>query len=96
VNVNISKGAFWERTLPFIKIAPENPVLWTGLKGASAKSRKNLNQMLKRVQHDNRVRVSFFCHPELVSGSRFLVLRIWVLKPRPVGGVLYFLFFKTA
>ena len=38
---------------------------------------------LKRVQHDNRVRVSFFCHPELVSGSRFLVLRIWVLKPRP-------------
>jgi len=46
--------------------------------------------MLKRVQHDNRVRVSFFCHPELVSGSRFLVLRIWVLKPRPVGGALYF------
>ena len=45
--------------------------------------------MLKRVQHDNRVRVSFFCHPELVSGSRFLVLRIWVLKPRPVGGALY-------
>jgi hypothetical protein len=41
-------------------------------------------------KHDNRVRVSFFCHPELVSGSRFLVLRIWVLKPRPVGGVLYF------
>ena len=34
------------------------------MKGVSAKSRKNLNQMLKRVQHDNRVRVSFFCHPE--------------------------------
>jgi len=33
---------------------------------------------------------SLFCHPELVSGSRFLVLRIWVLKPRPVGGVLYY------
>jgi hypothetical protein len=32
----------------FIKIAPENPVLWTGMKGVSAKSRKNLNQMLKR------------------------------------------------
>jgi hypothetical protein len=25
----------------FIKIAPENPVLWTGMKGASAESRKN-------------------------------------------------------
>ena len=24
----------------FIKIAPENPVLWTGMKGASAESRK--------------------------------------------------------
>ena len=69
--------------LEFIKIGPENTVLWTGMKGVSAKSRKSLNQMLKRVQHDNRVRVSFFCHPELVSGSRFLVLRIWVLKPRP-------------
>jgi len=73
----------------FIKIAPENPVLWMGMKGVSAKSRKNLNRMLKQVQHDNRVRVSLFCHPELVSGSRFLVLRVWVLKPRLVGGVLY-------
>jgi hypothetical protein len=27
--------------LKFIKIAPENPVLWTGMKGASAESRKN-------------------------------------------------------
>ena len=78
--------------LEFIKIGPENTVLWTGMKGVSAKSRKSLNQMLKRVQHDNRVRVSFFCHPELVSGSRFLVLRIWVLKPRPVGGVLHLKF----
>jgi hypothetical protein len=25
----------------FIKIAPKNPVLWTGMKGASAKGRKN-------------------------------------------------------
>jgi hypothetical protein len=25
----------------FIKIAPENPVLWTGMKSASAVSRKN-------------------------------------------------------
>jgi hypothetical protein len=37
----------------FIKIAPENPVLWTGMKGASAKGRKRFNEMLKRVQHDN-------------------------------------------
>jgi hypothetical protein len=35
--------------LNFIKIAPENPVLRTGMKGVSAKSRKNLNQMLKRA-----------------------------------------------
>jgi len=26
--------------LKFIKIAPENPVLWTGMKGVSAESRK--------------------------------------------------------
>jgi hypothetical protein len=32
-----------------IKITPENPVLWTGMKGVSAKDRKNLNQMLKRA-----------------------------------------------
>jgi hypothetical protein len=25
----------------FIKTAPENPVLWTGMKGVSAESRKN-------------------------------------------------------
>jgi hypothetical protein len=36
-----SKGwvtRFW--ALTFIKIAAENPVLWTGMKGASAESRK--------------------------------------------------------
>jgi hypothetical protein len=33
----------------FIETAPENPVLWTGMKGVSAKGRKNLNQMLKRA-----------------------------------------------
>jgi len=27
--------------LEFIKLASENPVLWTGMKGASAGSRKN-------------------------------------------------------
>jgi len=26
--------------IPFIKTAPENPVLWTGMKGASAEGRK--------------------------------------------------------
>jgi hypothetical protein len=30
---------FWIEN--FIKTAPENPVLWTGMKGASAESRKN-------------------------------------------------------
>jgi hypothetical protein len=28
------------------KIAPENPVLWTGMKGVSAEGRKKTNQML--------------------------------------------------
>jgi hypothetical protein len=41
--------------LVFIKITPENPVLWTGMKGMSAKARKNLSEMLKQVQHDNWV-----------------------------------------
>ena len=36
------------------------------------------NQVLKQVQ-DLRI-----------SGSRVLVLRIWVLEPRPVGGALYY------
>jgi hypothetical protein len=83
----------------FIKITPENPVLWTGMKGVSAKGRKNLNQMLKRVQHDKRVWASPFVIPNQVlnliqdltiSGSQFLLSRIWFLKPRPyMGGVLY-------
>jgi len=55
----------------FIKITPENPVLWTGMKGVSAKGRKNLNQMLKRVQHDNRVWVSFFVIPNLFQDLGF-------------------------
>jgi hypothetical protein len=55
----------------FIEIAPENPVLWTGMKGASAEGRKKTNQMLKQVQHDMTVRFWSFCHPELVSGSLF-------------------------
>jgi len=38
-------------------------------------------QMLKQVQHDNRIGFSSFCHPELGSGSRFRVL-----KPRRVAG----------
>jgi hypothetical protein len=59
--------------LLIIKTAPENPVLWTGMKGASAESRKKVNQMLKQVQHDMTVRFCPFCHPELVSGSQFWV-----------------------
>jgi len=55
----------------FINIAPENPVLWTGMKGASAESRKKASQIPKQVQHDMTVRFWSFCHPELVSGSRF-------------------------
>jgi hypothetical protein len=42
-----------------------------GMKGASAASRKKASQMLKQVQHDMTVRFWSFCHPELVSGSRF-------------------------
>ena len=42
---NIKK--FWHLT--FIKTASENPVLWTGMKGASAESRKKVNQMLKQA-----------------------------------------------
>jgi hypothetical protein len=57
----------------FIKFASENPVLWTEMIGASAEGRKKTNQMLKEVQHDMAVRFWSFCHPELVSGSRFLV-----------------------
>jgi hypothetical protein len=64
------------------------------MKGASAKG-TNLNQMLKRVQHDKMVWVFSCCHPELVSGSQFLALRIWVLKPRPhVAGILDFPWFS--
>jgi len=43
------------------------------MKDASAESRKKTNQMLEQVQHDMTVRFWSFCHPELVSGSRFLV-----------------------
>jgi len=32
----------------YFKITPENPVLWTGMKGVSAEGRKKPNQMLKR------------------------------------------------
>jgi hypothetical protein len=40
----------------FIKFASENPFLWTRMKDASAESRKQVNQMLNRVQHDTVVR----------------------------------------
>ena len=66
----------------FIKTTPENPTLWTGMKGVSAKGRKNLSEMLKQVQHDNWVWLSSFVIPNHVlnqvqdlsiSGSRFWV-----------------------
>jgi len=56
-----------------VKTASENPVLWTGMKDASSENRKQRNQMLKQVQHDVTVRFWPFCHPELVSGSRFWI-----------------------
>ena len=36
------------------------------MKGVSAKGRKKLNQMLKRVQHDKRVWFSVFVIPNLL------------------------------
>jgi len=58
----------------FIKTAPENPVLWLGMKGASAESRKKVNQMLKQV-HDKMVWVSLFVIPTCF-GIPVLGLRI--------------------
>jgi len=54
----------------FIKTAPENPVLWLGMKGASAESRKKVNQMLKQV-HDKMVWVSLFVIPNLFRDPGF-------------------------
>jgi hypothetical protein len=51
------------------------------------------NQMLKQVQHDMQVWFSPFCHPELVSGSRFWFLEL-SSKARPVGRVLYLKFWS--
>jgi hypothetical protein len=36
---------------PLIRLTSENSVLWTGMNGVSAESRKK-NGMLKQVQHD--------------------------------------------
>jgi hypothetical protein len=40
-NNSIRQKRYQELSSIFIKIAPENPVLWTGMKGAFAESRKN-------------------------------------------------------
>jgi hypothetical protein len=40
-NKDMKKVIVWT-VLFFIKTVPENPVLWTGMKGASAKGRKNV------------------------------------------------------
>ena len=53
----------------FIKTASENPVLWTGMKGAPAESRKKVNQMLKQVQHDMTVRFCSFLEWWIVGGK---------------------------
>jgi hypothetical protein len=64
----------------FINTASENPVLClpAGRQGRGRKvhllKAEKINQMLKQVQHDMTVRFWSFCHPELVSGSRFWVL----------------------
>ena len=55
----------------FIKTTPENPVLWAGMKGVSAKGRKNLSEMLKQVQHDNWVRLSSCVIPNLFRDLGF-------------------------
>src|SRR4030043_661646 len=70
--------------LEFIKTGLENPRPVDGDERCVCQRQKTANQMLKQVQHDNRIGFSSFCHPELGSGSR-----LWGLKPRPVGGVLY-------
>jgi hypothetical protein len=61
--------------------ASENPVLWTGMKEASAKGRKDLNQMLKQVQHDNGVWFLCFVIPNqvlnLLQDLRFRDLGFW-------------------
>jgi len=41
------------------------------MKGVSASGRKNINQMLKRVQHDKGVWVSFFVIPNLFRDLGF-------------------------
>ncbi len=56
------------------------------MKGGSAEDRKNLNQMLKQVQHDNGVWLSSFVIPNLFRDLGF-GLENWALKPNPVGGV---------
>ena len=64
------------------------------MKGASAESRKNkpdaetiLNRVQHKVQHDVTVRFWSFCHPELVSGSRFLVDELYEYKGLDKSGV---------
>jgi hypothetical protein len=78
----------------YLKPAPENPVLWTGMKGGSAEGRKNLNQVLKQVQHDNGVWLSSFVIPNqvlnLFQDLRFRDLGFGFREFGPVGGVLYF------
>jgi hypothetical protein len=72
------------------------------MKGVSAKGRKKLNQMLKRVQYDSMVWLLFFCHPEpgpeLNSGSNDFGISVLGLKnlgfkapPCGRGSLLWFI-----
>jgi len=71
IQIPITQKLFGHWLLKFIKTASENPVLWTGMKDASAKGRKDFNQMLKQVQHDNGVWISCFVIPNLFRDLGF-------------------------
>ena len=70
----------------FIKTASENPVLWTGMKDASAEGRKKQVRCWNKFSMTKCFGSGLVVIPNLV---RDLGFRSWVSKPRPVGGVLY-------
>jgi hypothetical protein len=71
--------------LDFISLPPENPVLWTGMKGVSAGRRKN-NRMLKQVQHDMETWFFSVLSSRTCFGIWILVLEL-VFKAPPYGRV---------
>jgi len=58
------------------------------MKGASAESRKKVNQMLKKVQHDMTIRFYPFVIPNLFRDLGFGFKNLGFKAP-PFGGVLY-------